>query len=284
MDFPSNLNHAIIPFDNPEISFVVHDVLYIDSYRINHHAYPFMEEASTQGERSNESLGFDLGVISCQPIAMILPEAQENPTSDPSVKAPIRVTRSVQCTRDEMLLARSTKNTHPVKRNHRRRMDREETREFYINATWSASSIMSTVCGVSFTLNTEILCSILEECGLAYGFCLGMVFEHFGVPVKELQIQTINDVLGVVDHDKEMEALRVDHSAEVDQLCFAHKLEREKLFAENCKVKEELAQTQVALQNERNINSGNLKSILELLSKGASSSSSLVPPSDSTPI
>uniref|UniRef100_M1DNT3 Uncharacterized protein n=1 Tax=Solanum tuberosum TaxID=4113 RepID=M1DNT3_SOLTU len=61
MDFPSNLNHAIIPFDNPESSFVVPDVLYIDSYRINHPAYPFMEEASTQGERSNESLGFDLG-------------------------------------------------------------------------------------------------------------------------------------------------------------------------------------------------------------------------------
>ncbi|KAG5614589.1 hypothetical protein H5410_014413 [Solanum commersonii] len=62
-----------------------------------------------------------------------------------------------------------------------------------------------------------------------------------------------------------MEALRVAHSVEVDHLCLAHNWN-------------------VALQNERNINSGNLKSILELLSKRASSSSSLVPPSDSTPI
>uniref|UniRef100_M1DDF2 Uncharacterized protein n=1 Tax=Solanum tuberosum TaxID=4113 RepID=M1DDF2_SOLTU len=70
----------------------------------------------------------------------------------------------------------------------------------------------------------------------------------------------------------------------LDLLCIAHELEREKLIAENCKVKEELAQTQVALHNERNINSGHLKSIFELLSKGSSSSSSFVPPSDSTPI
>ncbi|KAH0720515.1 hypothetical protein KY284_005545 [Solanum tuberosum] len=45
---------------------------------------------------------------------------------------------------------------------HRRRMGREETREFYLNATGSDSSILSTVCGVSFTLNAEILSSILE--------------------------------------------------------------------------------------------------------------------------
>lgn len=36
-----------------------------------------------------------LCVISCQPIAMIPPEEQESPISDPSVKAPVRVTRSV---------------------------------------------------------------------------------------------------------------------------------------------------------------------------------------------
>ncbi|KAH0688930.1 hypothetical protein KY289_016288 [Solanum tuberosum] len=136
-DFPSNLNHSIIPFGNPESSFVVPVVLYIDSYGINHLAYPLMEEASTQGGRSNKSLGSDLGeetnarrgnlylrrirfqsrlsVISCQPIAMILPEAQENSTSDPSVKALVRVTRSVQRTRDEAFLARSTKKTRPMK-------------------------------------------------------------------------------------------------------------------------------------------------------------------------
>ncbi|KAH0751778.1 hypothetical protein KY285_004926 [Solanum tuberosum] len=40
-----------------------------------------------------------------------------------------------------------------------------------------------------------------KECGLAYGFWLGMVFEHFCVPVRGWQIQTINDVLGVVNHE-----------------------------------------------------------------------------------
>ncbi|KAG5632055.1 hypothetical protein H5410_003772 [Solanum commersonii] len=84
--------------------------------------------------------------------------------------------------------------------------------------------------------------------------------------------------------DKKMDALRVAHSAEVDQLRITHEMEREKLIAENCKVKEELAQTQVALQNERNVNSEHLKSIFEMLSKGSSSSTSFVPHSNSTPI
>ncbi|KAH0669785.1 hypothetical protein KY285_023938 [Solanum tuberosum] len=297
---------------------------------------------------------------------------------------------------------------------HRCRIGREETRKFNLNAKGSDSSISSTVCGVSFTLNAEILSSILgvpnsgwgyyvkrdwpplkgntfaleiccrfsndptlneytrvdkgsmlplhrllfdvvhkivlprkqkrteanylnltlmewllskiqinlpaliishihglcvfdkKERGLAYGFWLGMVFEHFCVPIKKWQIQTIKDVLGVVDHetipatkrrenapverlnasltskDKELDALLVAHSAELDQLRITHELECEKLIAENGKVKDELAQTQVALHNERNINSGHLKSIFELLSKGSSSSSSLVPFSDST--
>ncbi|KAH0669758.1 hypothetical protein KY285_023913 [Solanum tuberosum] len=106
--------------------------------------------------------------------------------------------------------------------------------------------------------------AIYMERGLVYGFWLGMVFEHFGVPVKEWQIQTIKDVLGVVDHenipatkrganapvqrlkasltanDKELDALRVAHSAELDQLRITHELEREKLIAENYKVKDEL--------------------------------------------
>ena len=43
----------------------------------------------------------------------------------------------------------------------RRKMVRVETREFYINAT-AASSITSTVCGVSFTLTAETLSSILR--------------------------------------------------------------------------------------------------------------------------
>ena len=44
----------------------------------------------------------------------------------------------------------------------RRKMGRVETREFYINATGTASSITSTVCGIYFTLTAEILSSILR--------------------------------------------------------------------------------------------------------------------------
>lgn len=83
--------------------------------------------------------------------------------------------------------------------------------------------------------------------------------------------------------DKEMNALRMAQSAKVVQLCLAHEMEREKWLAKNSKVKEEQAQTQPALQNDRNINSGHLKSIFELLSKDPLSSFSFVPPSYSSP-
>ncbi|KAH0748893.1 hypothetical protein KY290_028125 [Solanum tuberosum] len=151
MASPSNLNLALIPFENPENLFELPAVMFIDPCGITHLAYPLMEEASIQGEMSNQSLGSDLGdetiahgegeqisskeqansscdddddiplvqlvsrrlrsqlsIISCRPIAMILPDAHESLTSNPSVKAPVRVTRSVQRTRDAMLLAKST--------------------------------------------------------------------------------------------------------------------------------------------------------------------------------
>ncbi|KAH0721614.1 hypothetical protein KY289_005941 [Solanum tuberosum] len=328
---------------------------------------------------------------SCQPIAMVLPDAHASLISNPSVRAPVRVTRSVQRTRDAMLLAKSTKITHPVqskfvlpsnpieiddddidpkksgkrKRNTskpnksgpkeiveidsaraqsfrrrsvirgrvitgfggdemselltlvqaqgwtellsqgtlRRRMGREETREFYLNATGSDTSISSTVCGVSFTLNAEILSSILGERGLAYGFWLGMVFEHFRVPVKEWQIQTIKDVLGVVNHEtipatkrganapmqrlrasltaktEEINALQVSHSVALDKLHIDYGLQHDRLAEENSRLKEELAQTQAALNTERLSNSDRLKHLYELLTKNFSSSSSAFPPS-----
>ncbi|KAG5606849.1 hypothetical protein H5410_028341 [Solanum commersonii] len=55
-----------------------------------------------------------LSIISCQPIALILPDAHESPTSNPLVKAPVQVTRSVQRTQDAMLLAKSTKKIRPL--------------------------------------------------------------------------------------------------------------------------------------------------------------------------
>ena len=142
-----------------------------------------------------------------------------------------------------------------------------------------------------------------KQRGLAYGFWLGHVFEHFGVPVKKWQIQTISDVMGKVDYmnmpstpkrvdvktqrlrasltavEKEMEALKRAHSVEMEQVQMAHKLEREELIAENCRIKEELTQTQAALHQERAVNSGHLQSIMGLLTKGSSNSSTSMAPS-----
>ncbi|KAH0752264.1 hypothetical protein KY285_005412 [Solanum tuberosum] len=463
MASPSNLKLALIPFENPENLFELPAVMFIDPCGITHLTYPFMKGASIQGESRNLSLGSDLGDDT------ITLNAHASLISNPSVRAPVRVTRSVQRTRDAMLLAKSTKITHPVqskfvlpsnpieiddddidpkksgkrKRNTskpnksgpkeiveidsaraqsfrrrsvirgrvitgfggdemselltlvqaqgwtellsqgtlRRRMGREETREFYLNATGSDTSISSTVCGVSFTLNAEILSSILgvpnngwghyvkvdkgamlplhrllfdvvhkivlprkqkrteanyldltlmelllskiqinlpalilshihglcvfdkKERGLAYGFWLGMVFEHFRVPVKEWQIQTIKDVLGVVNHEtipatkrganapmqrlrasltaktEEINALQVSHSVALDKLHIDYGLQHDRLAEENSRLKEELAQTQAALNTERLSNSDRLKHLYELLTKNFSSSSSAFPPS-----
>ncbi|KAH0668578.1 hypothetical protein KY289_023071 [Solanum tuberosum] len=437
MASPSNLNLALIPFENPENLFELPVGMFIDPCGITHLAYPLIEEASIHGERRNQSLGSDLGdetiarsegeqisskeqahssydddddislvqLVSKRLLSRL--NAHESLTSNPLVKAPVRVTRFVQRTRDAILLGKSTKKTRLVqskfvlpsnpieiddddiigpkksrkqKRNTskpeesgpkeideidsaralsfrrrsvirgtlRRRMGREKTREFYLIATGSATSISSTVCGVSFTLNAEILSSILgvpnsgwghfvkrnwpplegnisalEIChrfsndptlneytrvdkgvrGLAYGFWLGMVFKHFGVPVGEWQIQTINDVLGVVDHktipatkrganapmqrlrasltvkNEEIIVLQGSHSAAIDKLHIDYGLKHAILAEENSRLKEELAQTQVALNTERLSNSDRLKHLYELLTKDFPSSSSTLPPS-----
>ncbi|KAG5590667.1 hypothetical protein H5410_041181 [Solanum commersonii] len=292
----------------------------------------------------------------------------------------------------------------------RRKMGREETREFYLNEIGSATSISSIVCGVSFTLKAEILSSTLgvpnngrgyyvkqnwpplegnisaleichrfsndptlkytradkgamlplhrllfdvmhkivlprkqkrteenyldltlrelllskiqinlpsmilshihglcvfdkKERGLAYGFWLGMVFEHFCVPVREWQIQTIKDVLGVVNHEtipatkkganapmqrlsasltvknEKITVLHGSHSAAIDKLHIDYGLKHARLAEENSRLTEELAQTQAALNTERLSNFDRLKQIYELLTKEFPSSSSALPPS-----
>uniref|UniRef100_M1E1E3 Uncharacterized protein n=1 Tax=Solanum tuberosum TaxID=4113 RepID=M1E1E3_SOLTU len=277
MASPSNLNLDLIPFENPENLFELPAVMFIDPCGITHLAYPLMEEASIQGERRNPSLGSDLGdktiarsegeqisskeqahsscdddddiplvqlvskrlcsrlrQNSCRPIAMILPDAHESLISNPSVKALVRVTRSVQRTRDAMLLAKSTKITRLVQK-------------------W--------------------------------------------------QIQTIKDVLGVVNHEtipatkrgenapkqrlrasltaknEEITALQVSHAAAIDKLHIDYGLKHDRLAEENSRLKEELAQTQAALNTERLSNSDRLKHLYELLTKDFSSSSSALPPS-----
>ena len=59
----------------------------------------------------------------------------------------------------------------------------------------------------------------------------------------------------------------------------AHKLEHEDLITENCRIKEELTQTQAALHQEQAVNSGHLQSIMGLLTKGSSNSSTSMAPS-----
>lgn len=177
---------------------------------------------------------------SCKPLATILPETPEESHSVLPAKVPMRVTRSVQRTREAEILAQSTKKIRTRKRkspsslnfvantvniqkrkkisskfhdlddsdyharvlafkkrsvirgrvisgfgggemdelvlilqeqgwtelmlqgSFRCKLGRVETREFYINATGTASSITSTVCGISFTLTAETLSTILR--------------------------------------------------------------------------------------------------------------------------
>ncbi|KAG5603807.1 hypothetical protein H5410_025299, partial [Solanum commersonii] len=144
---------------------------------------------------------------------------------------------------------------------------------------------------------------VLLERGLAYGFWLGMVFEHFGVPVGEWHIQTIKDVLGVVDHEtipatkreanapmqrlrasltaknEEIIALQGSHSAAIDKLHIDYGLKHARLAEENSRLKEELAQTQAALNTERLSNFDRLKHLYELLTKDFPSLSSALLPS-----
>ncbi|KAH0723183.1 hypothetical protein KY285_005771 [Solanum tuberosum] len=139
MASPSNLNLALIPFENPENLVELLVVMFIDPCGITHIAYPLMAEASIQGGRRNPSLGSDLGdeTIARSEGEQISSKEQAHSSCDndddiPFVKlvskrlhsrlrqnscrpiAPVRVTRSVQRTRDAMLLAKSTKITRPV--------------------------------------------------------------------------------------------------------------------------------------------------------------------------
>uniref|UniRef100_M1E0E4 Uncharacterized protein n=2 Tax=Solanum tuberosum TaxID=4113 RepID=M1E0E4_SOLTU len=163
---------------------------------------------------------------------------------------------------------------------------------------------------VQINLPKLILCHINRICvddstehGLGYGFWLGDIFEYFQVPIEEWQEQTIKDVLGVVDHvvipttsrgadapmqrlrasltakNEEITTLQVSHSTAIDQLQIDYGLEHARLAEENSRLKEELAQTQVALNTERSSNSDCLKHIYEILTKGSPSLSFALPPS-----
>lgn len=83
---------------------------------------------------------------------------------------------------------------------------------------------------------------------LSYGFWLGDIFEHFGVPVPKWQEQTKKDVLGTVNEgfmpslekgdpvsvqrlsaqlatkDDEISALKASHSADMEQLKVSYDL------------------------------------------------------------
>ena len=99
-----------------------------------------------------------------------------------------------------------------------------------------------------------------------------------GTP-KRVDVKTQRLRASLTAVEKEMEALKRAHSVEMEQVQTAHKLEREELIAENCRIKEELTQTQATLHKERAVNSGHLQSIMGLLTKGSSNSSTSMAPS-----
>ncbi|KAH0686310.1 hypothetical protein KY289_017062 [Solanum tuberosum] len=178
----------------------------------------------------------------------------------------------------------------------RKKMSREETRQFYINASGTLTSISSVVNGRAMVLMTDVISRIrgipnLDQKlhGLGYGFWLGVLFESLGVPVQEWQEQTTKDVIGdlnqvvvpalkrgangplqrlrshLADKEKEIEALRVSHTATIDEMHIFFKAKEAELIAENEKLKSELLQTSAALETARLTNSAHLKGIFEML-------------------
>ena len=153
MALSSNLSLAMIPFYNQESLLVLPTVLYIDLTGVTR--YFLMEDASVQGEKRNQGLEkgnmsarskgehrflsqdrenrsddenvtlFEMlsqirfcskrSSSSCNPLAMILSETQEDSPSFLPAKVPVRVTRSVQRTRHAEILAESTKKNRTRK-------------------------------------------------------------------------------------------------------------------------------------------------------------------------
>ncbi|KAH0714941.1 hypothetical protein KY284_007846 [Solanum tuberosum] len=121
MTSPSkNLNLEIIPFENQEISFILPDVMLIDSFNITHLAYPVMEEGSIKGDERNQSLVSDSSenmatYSSGKCIATFVDSPQEDPFSKPSVAISVRLIRSVQRDLDAVLHTKSTKKSRGEK-------------------------------------------------------------------------------------------------------------------------------------------------------------------------
>lgn len=134
---------------------------------------------------------------------------------------------------------------------------------------------------------------------LGYGFWLGEIFEYLKIPVKVWEVQTTKDVLGTMNHavvpaprrgantpmqrlrakltlkDEEIYALRVSHTTAMDQLHVSYGLEHARLVEENAKLKEDLAQSKVALEAEKYTNSANLKGLYDLFESTPSCASPL---------
>ncbi|KAH0776466.1 hypothetical protein KY290_007877 [Solanum tuberosum] len=201
--------------------------------------------------------------------------------------------------------------------NRRRNMGRIETREFYINAVGSASSVSSKVGGMSFTLTAEKLSRIL--CVPNIGWChyvkrnwpplegllsaleisrrfvndpmledytrvdkgAMLSLHHAAIPATSTRENAPMQHLraSLTAKGEEIAALKVSHSASMDKLHISFGLEHAGLVEKNYRLKEELAKTQAVLDIERSSNSSHLKHIVYLLAKGSPSSSSFMPPS-----
>ncbi|KAG5570332.1 hypothetical protein H5410_060098 [Solanum commersonii] len=171
-----------------------------------------------------------------------------------------------------------------MKGNRRRKMARKETKEFYINAVGSVSSISSSVGGKSFTLTAEVLEKILGVPNLGWCHYVKRSWPPLeGLPpALEISRRFTNDPLleaTLTAKNEKIIELQASHSVAIDQLHIDYGIQHAGLVEENSRLKKELAQIHAVLNAERSSNSVRLKHSFGLLYKCSSPSSSDLPPS-----
>ncbi|KAG5596088.1 hypothetical protein H5410_037320 [Solanum commersonii] len=126
--------------------------------------------------------------------------------------------------------------------NKRRKMVREETRPFYINASGSPILISSVVSRMPVFLKADVISQILGA----------------NAPLQRLRSQ-------LETNEKEIAALQLSDSAAKDKLHLTYKVEQAGLIEENSHLKAELLKSKATLETEQSMNSTDIKGLFELL-------------------
>ncbi|KAG5616784.1 hypothetical protein H5410_016608, partial [Solanum commersonii] len=92
---------------------------------------------------------------------VVIPRDESPKRVQPSVAVPVCVTRSTQKLLDKGLELLVAKTPRIAKGKTRKKMGREETRQFYINASGTLTSISSVVNGRAIVLMTDVISRIL---------------------------------------------------------------------------------------------------------------------------